>query len=136
MNNDIAENIIAKMKSNKNGLTSLMQIKMVVADPNLRTSIIESLITDFELIDKIGNDFRLTKKGSDFTSFADLEQDEINAKEREHIEFEKSKIDLELAKKMLREYPKTKWFARIGFFIGIVLAIVQLIQWIIKLSSI
>lgn len=46
--------------------------------------------------------------------------------EREIIDFEKSKIDLELAKKMLKEFPKTKWFARIGFIIAIVLMLKEL----------
>ena len=46
--------------------------------------------------------------------------------EKELIDFEKSKIDLALAKKMLEEYPKTKWFARIGFIIGIVLMLKEL----------
>jgi len=51
------------------------------------------------------------------------------------IEERKSKIDLELAEQMLKEYPKTKWFARFGFFIGVILAIVQLIQWTMQLLS-
>ncbi len=49
--------------------------------------------------------------------------------EKEKIEFEKSKIDLELAKKMLKEYPYTKWFARIGFIIALVLGVIELIQF-------
>lgn len=50
--------------------------------------------------------------------------------ERDRIAFEKSKIDLELAKKMLKEYPKTKWFARIGFLIGTGLALLKLAEYI------
>ena len=46
--------------------------------------------------------------------------------ERERIEFEKSKIDLELSKNMLKEFPKTKWFARIGFIIGLLLLLKEL----------
>lgn len=46
--------------------------------------------------------------------------------EKSEIEFEKSKVDLELAKRMLKEYPKTKWFARIGLFIAVVLAFKEL----------
>jgi hypothetical protein len=46
--------------------------------------------------------------------------------EKERLEFEKSKIDLELAEKMLKEFPKTKWFARIGFIIAIVLMLKEL----------
>ena len=61
--------------------------------------------------------------------------EQFKKKEREDIEFEKTKIDLELSKKMLKEYPKTKWFARVGAFIGIVLALKELIEWIMTLSS-
>jgi hypothetical protein len=48
--------------------------------------------------------------------------------EKDRIEFEKSKIDLELAQKMLKEYPCTKWFARIGFAIAIILAALKILQ--------
>lgn len=48
------------------------------------------------------------------------------AEEKEIIEFEKSKVDLELAKKTLKEFPRTKWFARIGFVIAVVLALKEL----------
>ncbi|MEI6865532.1 hypothetical protein [Flavicella sp.] len=52
---------------------------------------------------------------------------DINKKrEKEDLEFEKSKVDLELAKKMLEEFPKTKLFARIGLIIGIVLLLKEL----------
>lgn len=48
---------------------------------------------------------------------------------KEALDFEKSKVDLELAKKVLKEYPYTKWFARIGFAIAIILAVLEIIQW-------
>jgi predicted methyltransferase len=131
----IAENIITKIKSSKSGLTSLMQITMVVDNPNTRSAILESLISDFGLVTKVGNDFRLTKKGFDFKSFSDLKQDELNLKERERIEFEKSKTDLELSKETLKDFPKTKKRARVGYLIAIILAIAQLAEWIIKLIS-
>ena len=49
--------------------------------------------------------------------------------EKENLDFEKSKVDFELATKMLKEYPYTKWFARIGFVIAIVLAVLEILQW-------
>ena len=55
--------------------------------------------------------------------------------DKEETELKKLNTDLSLAEKTLNEFPKTKWFARIGFFIGIILAIVQLIQWLMKLQS-
>ena len=68
--------------------------------------------------------YSITKKGEkvliDITKELELES------EKDRIEFEKSKIDLVLAKKMLKEYPYTKWFARIGAFIGILLGLKEL----------
>lgn len=129
MNKDqkhIAEKIIDKMKNSNNGLTSLMQINMIVDNQILCTSIIESLVSDFKLIEKLGNDFRLTSKGYEFISFAELENEISDLKERNRIEFEKSKLDLKLAEQILEEYPKTKWFARIGFVIAILLSLKEL----------
>ncbi len=51
---------------------------------------------------------------------------------KEKLEFDKSKVDLKLAKKMLEEFPKTKWFARIGFIIGIVLMLKELYILLLK----
>lgn len=68
--------------------------------------------------------YSITDKGEKFLTQIIEEHKYIAEKER--IEFEKSKIDLELAQKMLKEFPKTKWFARIGFFIAIVLALKEL----------
>ena len=58
-----------------------------------------------------------------------IEDDEYLA-EKKRIEFEKSKIDLDLAKKMLKEYPYTKWFARIAIFISACLGFLELIRYI------
>lgn len=38
----------------------------------------------------------------------------------------KSEIDFELAKRTLEEFPKTKWFARLGFVMASVLALKEL----------
>lgn len=58
---------------------------------------------------------------------------ESDLKEKHDIEYRKSKVDLELAEKMLKEYPKTKWFARIGFIIGICLAVLELLKFLIPI---
>lgn len=58
---------------------------------------------------------------------------EIKKQEKDTLDFEKTKVDLELAQNMLKEYPKTKWFARIGFAIAIILALLEIIQWLMKL---
>jgi predicted transcriptional regulator len=71
--------------------------------------------------------YSITEKGERYLAQI-IKELEYNA-EKERIEFEKSKIDLDLAQKMLKEYPYTKWFARIGFVIAIVLAVLEIIQW-------
>ena len=68
--------------------------------------------------------YSITEKGERFLKQI-IEEDKY-IEEKERIEFEKSKIDLELSQKMLKEFPKTKWFARIGLFIAIVLALKEL----------
>ena len=50
--------------------------------------------------------------------------------EKERIEFEKSKTDLVLAQKMLEEFPKTKWIARISIVIALGLGILEIIRYI------
>lgn len=47
-----------------------------------------------------------------------------------NLEIEKTKTDLDLAKKMLKEYPYTKWFARIGFAIALGLGLLELIRFL------
>lgn len=94
--------------------------------------IYNSLKDDFHLIRFDNNAFSLTKEGFSFLSFEEMEKDILLQKEKENIEYEKNKIDLELSKKILAEYPKTKWFARIAFFIALGLAMLELIKLFIK----
>jgi hypothetical protein len=78
------------------------------------------------LINSTGITETFIKQGGFTKSENEYLKQEKYEKEKERIEFEKSKIDLELAKRMLEEFPKTKWFARIGFIIGIVLMLKEL----------
>ena len=50
--------------------------------------------------------------------------------EKERIEFEKSKTDLILAQKMLKEFPKTKLIARVSIVIALGLALLEIIRYI------
>lgn len=80
---------------------------------------------------------RLTEKGfkisenGGWKTFLETEE-KFNLEENkrksyiENLELEKTKLDIDLAKKMIKEYPKTKWFARIGFIIAIALALKEL----------
>ena len=80
-----------------------------------------SLITETEH----GNcAYLITEKGKKFLKQITDKLDYETEKER--IEFEKSKTDLILAKKMLKEFPKTKLIARISIFIAVLLALKEL----------
>ena len=82
----------------------------------------------FFTITPIGIDLVISNK-----SIRTLYEKEQQLEEREHLEFEKTKVDLVLAKKMLEEFPNTKWFARIGLLIAVVLALKELYIWIAQL---
>jgi hypothetical protein len=81
----------------------------------------------------------LTQKFLDQGGFDKLENQKNSelerGKELKNLEFKKSKIDLKLAEKMLKEYPKTKWFARSGFIIGLLLGLKELVLWVKSLLS-
>jgi len=70
------------------------------------------------------------KLGGFKKAYADLKE----KKKRENLEIKKTKIDLELSEKILKEYPKTKWFARIGFILAVALAIFEIIKFILELK--
>lgn len=55
--------------------------------------------------------------------------------EKEKKEYKKMLIDLELNEKILKEYPKTKWFARIAFFIAIGLAFIEILKFVWELVN-
>jgi len=63
---------------------------------------------------------------------AETKKQELAHKARE---VEKTKIDLEIAKKMLKEYPTTKRMARYGFIIAIILAAIELLRYLNELTS-
>ena len=73
---------------------------------------------------KENNILFITQKGED--KLLQLNQEIEYGDEKERIEFQKSKTDLILAQKMLKEFPKTKLFSRISLFIAIVLALKEL----------
>lgn len=55
------------------------------------------------------------------------EKCKIKTKGLEYLDsLEKSEVDFELAKRTLEEFSKTKWFARFGFIIAVVLAFKEL----------
>ena len=61
------------------------------------------------------------------------EKCKIKSKGLEYLDaLEKSEVDFELTKRTLEEFPKTKWFARLGFIIAVVLALKELYILICK----
>ena len=82
------------------------------------------------IIDISSNGINILKLGG-YTNYLDAlilksDKDEYI----KNLEFEKTKTDLELAKRMLKEYPKTKWAARLGFIIASCLAILELVKFL------
>ena len=72
--------------------------------------------------------YLITEKGEKYLKQITIKLDYETEKER--IEFEKSKTDLVLAQKMLKEFPKTKWIARISIVIAFGLGILEIIRYI------
>lgn len=94
------------------------------------------VISDYtESVEKNGITEKFLKQGG-FTQIENLEIDKQKKQlYKENLELEKTEVDLDLAKKMLKEYPKTKWFARFGFFLALGLAVFELIKFIIELRT-
>lgn len=72
--------------------------------------------------------FQLYQQGGFKKIYKELKE----KKKQNKIDLEKSKIDLKLAKETLKEFPKTKWFARIGFTLAVILAIKELVLLFFK----
>ena len=136
MNNEqkvIATKIITQLKQSKNGLISANSNSFFTDNKLIFNVVIDLLINEYGLLSKYQkSDFKLTKAGFEFTSFDELAKEDKKRKERERIEFEKSKVELELNKETLKEFPRTKWFARIGFFIAVLLLLKELYMLIYK----
>lgn len=84
----------------------------------------------FSLITVNGGIETLLNNGG-LTTIAENRETERNKKsERENLELEKIKVDLALAQKTLKEFPRTKFLAWGGFIIGITLLVFRIIQWL------
>ena len=94
------------------------------------------------------NDLKLVRKPFNDSSFITLTPLGIEVIERggwikykkwkndkDEAELKKLKTDLSLAEKTLSEFPTTKFFPWTGFLIGIVLAFLELIKWIMQSQS-
>lgn len=82
------------------------------------------------IIDIAPNGWTIVKIGGYKTYLDNLKQQSDHDEYVKSLEIEKTKVDLDLAKKMLKEYPLTKWTARVGFLIALGLAILELIKFL------
>lgn len=62
-------------------------------------------------------------------------ENDLKPENKRLLEAKLLRANVELAEKTLEEFPKTKKRANWGLFIAIGLAILELIKWIIQLSS-
>lgn len=69
--------------------------------------------------------FQFQKKGGFQNLYTLLKK----RRKRKKLEFQKTKVDLVLAEKMLKEYPKTKWIARISLVITMILVILEITKF-------
>ncbi|MGP1994297.1 hypothetical protein D9V96_020620 [Zobellia laminariae] len=82
---------------------------------------------ELDLVIKVtGGSVALSEKGLRISENGGWIKHLESEKEKQEFEFEKSRIDFDLAKKTLKEFPKTKWYARIGLIIAVVLALKEL----------
>lgn len=128
------EEIITDIKNNNGGFINADHLAAYF-DQNHKERIIICgfMLNELNLLNRVGDHaYNLSKKGWEFNGFEYLEFESRKLNEKKDLEFRKSQIDLELAEKTLQEFPRTKWFARIGFVIAIVLALKELYIWLMQ----
>jgi hypothetical protein len=102
--------------------------------------LIKDLLVEHDIIKLWGSSGEfasLTPKGVElletggWRQFLQAQSEEKKKKEaRERLNFEKTTVDLELAKRTLKDYPYTKWMARIGFLLSVALGIIELVKFL------
>jgi hypothetical protein len=123
---------ILKFLSDKNN-GRFIDIAEIDFDADFLKSVISDL-KDRELI--LTEQYIGTPWEGDFIGMTTSDKPEkckIRTKGLEYLDaLEKSEVDFELTKRTLEEFPKTKWFARFGFIIAIMLALKELYILILK----
>jgi hypothetical protein len=102
-----------------------------VTEIDLDTAFLKSVLSDLKNRELILTEkyFGTPYQGSEIgmTKSDKPEKCKIKLKGLEYLDgLEKTEVNFELSKQTLKEFPKTKWFARIGLFIAIVLALKDL----------
>jgi hypothetical protein len=117
----------------KNNIGRFIDISEIELDTDFLKSVISDL-KDRELI--LTEPYPVTVwKGNwiGTTPSEKAEKCKIKSKGLEYLDsLEKSEADFELTKRTLKEFPKTKWFARLGFFIAVILLLKELYILIYK----
>ena len=70
------------------------------------------------------------KNGGFVADYNELVEQSNKEKEIKELEIRKTRTDLELAEKTLKDYKTTKLLSRIAFIISLGLAILELIKWL------
>lgn len=86
---------------------------------------------DGEFASSNSNTLNFQKQGGFKAIYKDLNEQ----RKREQLEYEKSKVDLKLAKETLKDLPKTKKLSKWAIIISLIAILLQLIQWIVELLS-
>ena len=98
---------------------------------------IKKTLVKADIVDSSNKNFmvRINTKGIDICNnggwtkyIEETEKEKEDIKADQIIQRRKAKIDLDLAEKMLKDYPNTRRIAWIGFGVAVVLGIVQLLQ--------
>lgn len=130
----IVDNFLNQLE--QKGILQFYHIEESFHNPDSQEAI--RLIKEFNLVNIITEKENLIKQSvtisregkkvlNEYTNFESYFIEKNNIKKREkEFEIEIKKTDLKLAKETLKEFPKTKWFARIGFFIAILLMLKEL----------
>lgn len=118
-NKNLAEKIIATMKSVDSNIIAETAVNHMVHDSNTRNSIMESLINDYNLVQKCGKfDFRLNSNGIEFKSFADLDNKKRDLKNRDDIELKLAISNIHANELNEQVAERNKYSTWINIFIG------------------
>jgi hypothetical protein len=130
MKHTLEYKILKHLSDNNNG--RFIDIAEIESD----TEFLKSVIADLKNRELILTEKYSGKPMKEFIGIIPSDKPEkckIKSKGLEYLDaLEKSEVDFELTKRTLKEFPKTKWFARLGFIIAVVLALKELYMLIWK----
>ena len=110
----------------KNIEPELKSPKISSISSEIQTALIKLGYIDYHPQSQI--QYILTEKGREAKKRGGHFKYEEYINSKEEIEYEKSKIDLELAKKTLKDYKRTKLFAILGFSFSVIAILIELFK--------